>query len=122
MAETQEYGNHGAESLEPVHPGEILAEEYLKPYGMTPYRLARGTGMTPSAVAEILRGQRSITANVALRLSRFLGGSPEYWLNLQRSYDLRVARTALGGSLDWIRRYDGPVFKEEDADLARGRT
>lgn len=91
---------------EAIHPGEILREEFLDPLGMSAYRLAKGTGMTESAVGDILHGRRSITAATALRLSRFLGCSPEFWLNLQASYDLDAAREQLDDRLATIEPLD----------------
>lgn len=89
-----------------IHPGEILREEFLEPLGITAYRLGKGTGMTESAVGDILHGRRSITAATALRFSRFLGCSPEFWLNLQASYDLDAAREQLTDRLDIIEPLD----------------
>src|SRR5712691_7871968 len=89
-----------------INPGEILREEFLEPLGMSAYRLAKGTGMTESAVGDILHRRRSITAATALRLSRFLGCSPEFWLNLQASYDLDAAREQLDYRLDAIEPLD----------------
>src|SRR5438876_11705044 len=94
------------EQLGAIHPGEILREEFLEPLGLTAYRLAKGTGMTESAVGDILHGRRSITAATALRLSRFLGCSPEFWLNLQASYDLDAAREQLADRLESIEPLD----------------
>lgn len=98
--------------LKRIHPGEIIAEDFLKPWGMTPYRLAKGLGVTPTRAAEILKGKRGITAETALRLSRFLGCSPEFWLGLQAAYDLEVARQRLAGELERIEPYahDGPIL------------
>src|SRR5213592_2909493 len=89
-----------------IHPGEILREEFLEPRGMSPCRLATGTGMTESAVGDILLGRRSIPAATALRFSRFLGCAPEFWLNLQASYDLDAAREQLSDRLDRIEPLD----------------
>jgi antitoxin HigA-1 len=81
-----------AERLKNPHPGDFLREGFLEPWRKSAYWLAKGTGLSPIAVSQILRGQRSITAATALRLSRFLGTSPEFWLNYQRAYDLEEAR------------------------------
>ncbi len=70
------------------HPGEVLLEEFLKEFQISQNRLGREIGMSPRAVNEIVHGKRSITANSALRLAKFFGTSPEFWLNLQTSYDL----------------------------------
>lgn len=78
-----------------IHPGEILAEEFLKPLGVTEYRLARSTGVSPRRVNEIVHGTRSITANTALRLAHFFGNSAQFWMNLQTQYDLDVSEHTL---------------------------
>lgn len=77
--------------LKNVHPGEILLEEFLKEFNISQNRLGREIGMSPRAVNEIVHGKRSITANSALRLAKYFGTSPEFWLNLQTSYDLEEA-------------------------------
>lgn len=77
---------------EPIHPGQILAEDVLAELGMNANQLGEALGVAPNCIAEILSGRRSITADTALRLSRWLGSSPEFWLNLQQAYDLAVAR------------------------------
>ncbi len=82
-----------------IHPGEILAEEFLKPLGVTQYRLARSTGMPARRVNEIVHGTRSITADTALRLARFFGTSAQFWMNLQTRYDLDVSEHLLASML-----------------------
>jgi len=77
--------------LDNIHPGEVLMEEFLKEYGISQNRLGRDIGMSPRAINEIVHGKRSITANSALRIAKFFGTSPEFWLNLQTSYDLEEA-------------------------------
>ncbi len=77
--------------LKNIHPGEILLEEFLNEFGISQNRLGREVGMSPRAVNEIVHGKRSITANSALRLAKYFGTSPEFWLNLQTSYDLEEA-------------------------------
>jgi addiction module HigA family antidote len=84
----------------PVHPGEILAEEFLAPLVISQYRLAKETGVPPRRINEIVRGTRSITADTALRLSRYFGMSERFWLNLQARYDLEVQKDKLGNRLD----------------------
>ena len=74
-----------------IHPGEVLLEEFLQEYGISQNRLGREIGMSPRAVNEIVHGKRSITANSALRIAKYFGTSPEFWLNLQTSYDLEEA-------------------------------
>jgi len=85
--------------LSPVHPGEILLEEFLKPLGLSQYRLAKGLSVPPRRINEIVLGKRAITADTALRLARFFGTSDRFWLNLQTSYDLDVERDRLAGRL-----------------------
>ncbi|HET7291000.1 MAG TPA: HigA family addiction module antitoxin [Vicinamibacteria bacterium] len=97
----------------PIHPGEVLAEDFLKPMGLTQYRLAKGTRVPPRRINEIVHGLRSITADTALRLARFFGTSEQFWLNLQARYDLEKERDRLGRSL--VR--DVEVWK---GGLARG--
>ena len=78
-------------TIAPIHPGEHLAE-ILEELGITQYRLARAIGAPPRRINEIVRGNRSVTADTALRIGKALGMTPEYWLNLQRMYDLDLAR------------------------------
>jgi addiction module HigA family antidote len=78
--------------LNPIHPGEILLEDFLKPMGISINRLAGEIGVSPGRISTIVNGKRSITADTALRLGLFFGMSPETWLNLQADYDLRIAR------------------------------
>ncbi len=75
-----------------IHPGEVLREEFLKPMGITAYRLARDTGLPQTRISEILRGRRRISADTALRLSRFFGTSAKFWLGLQNDFDLEEER------------------------------
>jgi len=78
--------------LDPIAPGEVLLEEFMKPLGISRNRLSRDLDIPVSRVSEIVRGTRSITADTALRLGRYFGTSAEMWMNLQSTYDLRVAR------------------------------
>jgi len=86
--------------IPPIHPGEILLEEFLKPMGISQYRLAKDTSVPPRRINEIVHGKRSITADTALRLSRYFGMSERFWLNLQTRYDLEVEKDRLGPRLD----------------------
>lgn len=81
--------------MPPVSPGEILLEEFMKPMGISQYRLAKEMKVYPRKINEIVHGQRAITADTALRLARFLGTSAELWMNLQAHYDLEVAKDEL---------------------------
>jgi antitoxin HigA-1 len=74
-----------------IHPGEILQLEFLEPLDITPYRLSKDIGVSQTRISEILSGKRSITADTALRLSRYFNNSAQFWLNLQTQYDLRQA-------------------------------
>lgn len=85
--------------LAPVHPGEILAEEFLKPLSLTEYRLAKGLRVPARRINEIVHGKRAISADTALRLGRFFRNSPRFWLNLQSAYDLEIEADRLGDKL-----------------------
>jgi addiction module HigA family antidote len=86
--------------LNPVHPGEVLIEEFLKPMSLSQNRLALAIGVHPRRINEIVLGKRSVTADTALRLARYFGTSPQFWLGLQMDYDLDVASDRLGNRLD----------------------
>ena len=88
------------EKLPPIHPGEILMEDFLEPMGITQYRLAKSITVPPIRINEIVHGKRAITADTALRLSRFFGTSEKLWINLQVHYDLECAKLRLGNRLD----------------------
>lgn len=87
----------------PIHPGEVLAEEYLKPLGVTQHHLAVTIGVPPRRINEIVHGKRRISADTALRLARYFGTTERFWLNLQSRYDLELERDRLGDELDDIR-------------------
>jgi addiction module HigA family antidote len=89
-----------ADRLHPVHPGEVLLEEFLKPMQLSQNRLALDIGVHPRRINEIVLGKRSITAETALRLARYFGTSPQFWLGLQADYDLDVAMDVLGDRLE----------------------
>jgi antitoxin HigA-1 len=86
--------------IPPIHPGEILHEEYLKPMSISQYRLAKDIHVDPRRINEIIHGQRSITADTALRLARYFGTSERFWLNLQSRYDLELQKLELGDRLE----------------------
>ena len=86
--------------LPPIHPGEILQEEFLEQMGISQYRLAKDISVPPRRINEIVHGKRSITADTALRLGRFFNMSPQFWLNLQTRYDLEVTEDQLENRLD----------------------
>ncbi len=89
-----------SEKMAPLHPGEVLLEEFMKLLGISQNRLGRALKVPPRRINEIVHGKRSITADTALRLSRFFGTSPEFWLGLQADYDLDVARDRLANRID----------------------
>lgn len=86
--------------MRPIHPGEILREEYLIPLGMTAHALALELKVPAPRINDIARERRSITPDTALRLSRYFNTSPEFWLNLQTVYNLKIARKKLGSKID----------------------
>jgi addiction module HigA family antidote len=83
----------------PMHPGRVLELEFLEPLEITPYALAKAIGVDPPRVYEIVRGRRAITADTALRLARYFGTAPVFWLNLQSHYDLEVEESRAGESV-----------------------
>ena len=89
-----------ATKLSPVHPGEVLLAEFLEPEGLSQYRLAKDISVPPRRINEIVHGKRSVTADTALRLARYFGTTPRFWLNLQAQYDLDVETDRLGERLD----------------------
>lgn len=89
-----------AKKLPNIHPGEILAEEFLSPLGLSQNALARVLGVPPRRINEIVLGKRAITADTALRLARYFGNTPDFWMALQTAYDLEEAQTALGPQLE----------------------
>lgn len=90
------------EIISPVHPGEVLQQEYLDPLGLSQHRLAVAIGVPPRRINEIVHGKRGITADTALRLTRFFGTTERFWLNLQGRYDLEVEKERLSAALDRI--------------------
>jgi antitoxin HigA-1 len=86
--------------LSPVHPGEVLLEEFIKPMELSQNRLAIDIGVDTRRINEIVLGKRAITADTALRLSRFFGNSPQFWMGLQSQYDLDIAQDQLGKRLE----------------------
>jgi addiction module HigA family antidote len=86
--------------MPPIHPGEILLEEFLEPLGLSQYRLAKDISVPPRRINEIVHGQRAISADTALRLSRYFGTTDRFWLNLQTRYDLELEKDRLGERLE----------------------
>jgi addiction module HigA family antidote len=85
--------------LTPIHPGEVLAADFLEPLGLSQYRVAQDMSVPPRRINEIVHGKRAITADTALRLARYFGTSERFWLNLQARYDLEMERDHLGARL-----------------------
>jgi addiction module HigA family antidote len=94
---------NAAQVLPPVHPGEILTEEFLSPLGMSARALAAAIDVTPARISDIIAGRRGVTADTALRLARYFGTTPQVWLNLQMNYDLAIANRDLGQLIAHIR-------------------
>lgn len=84
----------------PAHPGEVLREDFLKPLGLSQYALAEALGVAQIRVSEIVRGRRAITSDTALRLARYFGTSPEFWVGMQATYDLEMARDRVGAQIE----------------------
>lgn len=85
--------------MTPVHPGEVLAEEFMNPMEISQYRLAKDISVAPRRINEIVHGKRAVSADTALRLGRYFGISPQFWLNLQSHYDLAMAEDRIGSRL-----------------------
>jgi addiction module HigA family antidote len=92
-------GSMGKKVLKPIHPGEVLLEDFLKPMGVSQYRLAKGISVPARRINEIVHGKRGVSADTALRLARFFGTSERFWLNLQSRYDIETGRDRLGDDL-----------------------
>ncbi|MDO8593167.1 MAG: HigA family addiction module antitoxin [bacterium] len=90
-----------SKKIKPIHPGEILNEEFLAPLKISQYRLAKDIGVAPRRINEIVRGLRSITADTALRLGKYFNTSPQFWLNLQSHYDLEIEAVQLNDVLKY---------------------
>lgn len=88
------------EMLSPIHPGEVLLEDFMKPLGLSQYRLAKDIGVTPIRISQIVNGKRAITVDTAMRLARYFGTSAAVWLRLQVRYDLEVAEKELSERID----------------------
>lgn len=91
--------------MPPIHPGEILAEEFLEPLGISQYRVAMAIGVPPRRINEIVHGKRRISADTALRLARYFGTSDRFWMNLQNHYDLEIERDRLANDLRQIKPF-----------------
>ena len=91
--------------IAPIHPGEILSEDFLKPMGISGYKLAKALLIDQTRLSEIIKGKRSVTTDTAHRLAKFFGTTPEFWLNIQTRYDMETMRDALKEDLDNIHTY-----------------
>jgi addiction module HigA family antidote len=91
--------------LKNIHPGEVLKEEFLKPNNISAYRLCMDINVPQTRISEIIKGNRSITADTALRLSKYFGNTPNFWLGLQNDFDIEEKITQIGGELKLIKRY-----------------
>lgn len=87
-------------TLSPIHPGEVLLEDFMKPLGLTQYRLAHDIGVTPIRISQIVKGQRSVSVDTAMRLARYFGTSAAVWLRMQIRYDLEVAQGRLSDRIN----------------------
>jgi addiction module HigA family antidote len=90
-----------------IHPGEILMEEFLKPMGLSAYKLSKDTGIPQTRISAILKGNRSVTADTALRLSKYFGTTAKFWLGLQDDYDIEESTRLLKHTLNSIQRFEG---------------
>lgn len=93
-----------------IHPGEILEEEFLKPLNLTAYKLAKEIGVQQTRISQIIKEKRSVTADTAIRFSRFFGTTEEFWMNLQREYDLRIAHFEKEKEFESIRKFETASF------------
>ncbi len=95
-----------AKKLNPITPGDVLLEEFLKPMGITQNKLAKDINVPPNRVSQIIRGKREITADTALRLGKYFGIEPEFWLNLQVRYNIKIVQNEVGIKIDKeVKRY-----------------
>lgn len=88
------------ERLPPVHPGEVLLEDFMKPLGLSQYRVAKDIGVSPIRISQIVHGKRAVTADTAMRLARYLGTSAAVWVRMQARYDLEIARDQFGEQIE----------------------
>jgi len=87
-------------TLPPIHPGEVLSEDFMKPFGLSQYRVAKDIGVSPLRISQIIRGTRAVTADTAMRFGRYFGTSAAVWLRLQARYELEVAERESGRRID----------------------
>jgi len=95
-------------NLKNIHPGEVLQEEFLVPMGISVYRIAKETGLSPTRLGQIIKGNRSITVETAIKIGRFLNTGPEFWMNLQSLYDIEEAKKRYEKDTEEIHPYSQP--------------
>jgi addiction module HigA family antidote len=101
--------------LSPIHPGEVLLEDFMKPLGLSQYRLAKDIGVAPIRISQIIKGHRSISVDTALRLAQYFGTSAAVWLRLQMQYDLEAAQDDLGERIKReVKTFHQPVTSSTD--------
>ena len=88
------------EKLPPIHPGEVLLEDFMKPLGLSQYRVAKDIGVSPIRISQIVNGKRAVTADTAMRLARYFGTSAEVWVRMQARYDLEITREEIGERIE----------------------
>jgi addiction module HigA family antidote len=93
------------ERIDPIHPGEVLLEDFLNPMEISAYKLAKGTLIDQTRISEIIRGKRAISVDTALRFSKFFGTTPEFWINIQTQYDLENKKEELAADLSRIQTF-----------------
>ena len=93
--------------LKNIHPGEVLLEEFLKPMGVSAYKLSKDTGIPQTRISAIIKGNRAVTADTALRLSKYFGVSAKFWLGLQDDFDIEESTRSLKNALNSIQRFEG---------------
>ena len=108
-------------AMPPVHPGEILLEEFMKPLGLSQYRVAKAINVPPRRINEIVQGKRAITTETALRLERYLGWPAQVWLNLQSRYDMEIIAPKIGGALAQIVGVLRTALPRDDTPKTRPR-
>lgn len=107
---------HPMNKMRPIHPGEILRQRFLIPLGMTPHALSMEIKVPAPRINDIVRERRAITPDTALRLARYFGTTPQFWLNLQTSYDLKIAEREIGAKMDTLPRLNKKIVSVTSLD------
>jgi addiction module HigA family antidote len=110
------------EDMPPVHPGEILLEDFMKPLGLSQYRVAKAINVPPRRINEIVQGKRAVTAETALRLERYLGWPAQVWLNLQSRYEMETTAPKMSDALSHITAVVREALREHDGGARRATT